>query len=134
LLNYFFDPEDAGDMFLQNVGCNSTEYTASYLSDTFPIQNCHKQGYVLSPLLFNFTLEYAIKEIQEHQVGLELNGTRRLLVYDEDVNLLGGNKNIINKNTEALSDASKEVGLEVKTVKIESGLYVDISSPECRDK
>jgi hypothetical protein len=25
-----FDPEDGGDMFLQNVGCNSTNYTVSY--------------------------------------------------------------------------------------------------------
>jgi hypothetical protein len=31
LLNYFFDPEDGGDMFLRNVGFNSTDYTASYL-------------------------------------------------------------------------------------------------------
>jgi hypothetical protein len=28
--NYFFDPEDGGDMFLRNFGCNSTDYTASY--------------------------------------------------------------------------------------------------------
>jgi hypothetical protein len=28
--NYFFDPEDGGDIFLRNVGCNSTEYKASY--------------------------------------------------------------------------------------------------------
>jgi hypothetical protein len=27
---YFFDPEDGGDMFLRNVGYNSTDYTASY--------------------------------------------------------------------------------------------------------
>jgi hypothetical protein len=27
---YFFDPEDGGDKFLQNVGWNSTDYTASY--------------------------------------------------------------------------------------------------------
>jgi hypothetical protein len=30
LLNYFFDHEDGGDIFLRNVGCNSTDYTASY--------------------------------------------------------------------------------------------------------
>jgi hypothetical protein len=29
---YFFDPEDGGDMFLRNVGCNSMDYTASYPS------------------------------------------------------------------------------------------------------
>jgi len=33
------------------------------LSDTFPIQNGLKQGDVLSPLLFNFALEYAIRKI-----------------------------------------------------------------------
>jgi hypothetical protein len=30
LLNYCLVPEDGGDMFLRNVGCNSTDYTASY--------------------------------------------------------------------------------------------------------
>jgi hypothetical protein len=30
LLELFFDPEDGGDMFLRNVGCNSTDYTASH--------------------------------------------------------------------------------------------------------
>jgi hypothetical protein len=29
-LNYFFDPEDGGAILLRNVGCNSTDYTASY--------------------------------------------------------------------------------------------------------
>jgi hypothetical protein len=28
--NYFFDPEDGGDMFLKNLGCNSTDYTVSH--------------------------------------------------------------------------------------------------------
>jgi hypothetical protein len=28
--NYFCDPEDGGDRFLRNVGCNSTDYTASH--------------------------------------------------------------------------------------------------------
>jgi hypothetical protein len=29
-VNYYFDPEDGGDMFLRNVGCVSTYYTASH--------------------------------------------------------------------------------------------------------
>ena len=30
------------------------------LSELFPIRNCWKQGDALSPLLFNFVLEYAL--------------------------------------------------------------------------
>jgi biotin operon repressor len=87
------------------------------LSDSFPVQNGLKQGDVLSPLLFNFALEYAIRKVQESQVGLKLNGTHQLLAYADDANVLGDNIDTIEENIETLIDASKEVGLEIKVQK-----------------
>jgi hypothetical protein len=43
-----------------------------------PIQN--GLGDALLPLLFTLALEYAIKKVQENQVGLKLNETHQLML------------------------------------------------------
>jgi hypothetical protein len=69
----------------------------NHLSDTFLIQNGLKQGGALLPLLFNFDLNYAIRNIQETRMGLKLNATQQLLAYADNVNLLGDNIDTLKK-------------------------------------
>jgi hypothetical protein len=69
--------------------------------------------------------------VQENQVELKLNGTHQLLAYADDANLLGDNIDTIEKSTETVIDASKEVRLEMN---VENSVYVAISSPECKSK
>jgi hypothetical protein len=62
-----------------------------FIKFTVQIKICPKQGYALSPLLFYFTLEHAVKKVQQNQEGMELNGTHQLVVYADNINLLGEN-------------------------------------------
>ena len=95
----------------------SRVWVGKNLSNMFPIRNGLKQGDAISPLLFNFALEYTIRRVQVNQDGLKFNGTHQLLVYADDVNILGGSVHTVKENAEALIMASKEIGLEVNADK-----------------
>jgi hypothetical protein len=78
-----------------------------HLSDNFLIQDGLKQGEAMSPLFFNFPLEYAIRKVKEYQVGRKWNGTHQLLVCADYANLLGDNVDTLSKNTNVVTDASE---------------------------
>jgi hypothetical protein len=59
--------------------------------------------------------EYAIRRIQEKQEGLKLNGTISFWLMLMTLIFLGENIDTIQKNTKALLEASKEVGLELNS-------------------
>ena len=72
-----------------------------------------KQRDALSPLLFNFALEYAIRRVQVNQEGLKFNGTHQFLAYADDVNILERSIHTPKENAETLVAATREIGLVV---------------------
>jgi hypothetical protein len=71
-------------------------WVGKHLSDMFPTRNGLKQGDALSPMLFNFDLEYPITRVQVNQDGWKLNGTVHIglwfmlmmLIYWEEAYIL----------------------------------------------
>jgi hypothetical protein len=58
-----------------------------HLPDMFGIKHGLQQGDDLTPLFFNFILEYAIRRVQSNQDDLKLNGIHKFLVYASDDNI-----------------------------------------------
>jgi hypothetical protein len=54
---------------------------AKYLSDMFFNKRGLQQGDGLSPMFFNFALEYAIRRVQVNQDDFKLNGTQQFQIY-----------------------------------------------------
>ena len=92
---------------------HTRDRVGKHVLDTFAAKNGLKQGDVLSPLFFNSVVKYAIRRVHVNQDGLKLDGAHQLVVYADDIYILGGSVHTMKENTETLVAASKEIGLEV---------------------
>ena len=68
-------------------------------------------------MLFNFSLECAIRRVQVNQDGLKINYKHQLPAYADDVNTLAGSIHSLKENAEALVAATREIGLGVSADK-----------------
>ena len=75
------------------------------MSSSFSIENGLKQEDALSPLLINFALEYAFREVQETNLGLDMNDTHQVLAYEDDANLIDDDIRTIERNADVSLNA-----------------------------
>ena len=79
-----------------------------------------KQGDALSPLQFNFALEYAIRKVQKTSLGLDMNSIHQVLANVDDVNVIGDDVRTIERNAGVLIHACKDIGLKTKYIEMGS--------------
>jgi len=98
ILKEFGIPMKLARLIKMSLNENYTRvWVGKQLSDMFPVRNSLKKVDALKPLLFKFPLVYAIRRVQVNQDGLKLNGTDQLLVFANDVIILGGSVHTMRK-------------------------------------
>jgi hypothetical protein len=64
--------------------------------------------------------------VQVNQSGLKLIGTRQILVYANDINVLGGSEHTMKKNTHSLVVTGRETGLKKMLIKLSTRSCLEI--------
>jgi len=112
----------------------SRVWVGKNFSDMFPTRNGFKHRDALSSLLSNFALKRVVRRVQVNQDALKLNGTHQLLVYADDVNILGGSLCTVKKNTKPSLVASMQNGLQANGAKIKYLIiFSDLNGGKCHD-
>ena len=89
------------------------------LSNDIPVYRGIKQGWPLSPLLFNLVLEVIIPQIENSVGGCQFKGRSRvkILVYADDICLIGQEKYDIQRSLDMLTEFTNWAGVTFKISK-----------------
>ena len=99
----------------------------------FPLKSGTRQGWPLSPLLFNIVLEVLVTAIraEKERKGIQIGKVVKLSVFADDMILYIGNpKDTTRKLLELINEHSKVVGYKINTQKSLALLYTNNEKTE----
>jgi hypothetical protein len=93
--------------------------TQNITSRTFTEETGLKQGDALSTVLFDFALEKVVRLLQDNKGGLliDQNKDPSLLVFADDLDILGDSLEDTLNVTKVLEEAAKKIDLEINIEK-----------------
>ena len=103
------------------AGQEATVRTGHGTTDWFQIGKGVRQGYILSPCLFNFYAEYIMRNagLEETQAGIKISG-RNLnnLRYADDITLMAESEEKLKSLLMKVKEESEKVGLKLNIQKM----------------
>ena len=102
------------------AGQEATVTTGHGTPDWFQVGKRVRQGYILSPCLFNFYAEYIMRNagLEETQAGIKIAGKNiSNLRYADDTTLMAESEEELKSLLMKVKEESKKVGLKLKIQK-----------------
>ena len=102
------------------AGQEATVRTGHGTTDWFQIAKGVRQGYILSPCLFNFYEEYIMRNVRrdEAQAGIKISGRNiNNLRYADDTTLMAESKEELKRLLVKVKTESEKAGLKLNTDK-----------------
>lgn len=100
-------------------GANSRVRIRNQLSESFDIEEGLRQGDPLSSLLFNLTLEAAVRTMDIDSSGTIFTKSSQLLGFADDLDVIGRNMEVVKDKFMALERKGSDLGLKVNDAKTE---------------
>ena len=100
-------------------------------TDYFPVKSGVRQGCILSPILFNITLDYIMRQTTQnvrHGIQWTMFSQLEDLDYADDIALLSTNARHMQQKANVLNENAKKVGLHINMKKTKV-MYLNLTEP-----